>query len=153
MKIRTATLDDSAAIRNLVFNILEEYGLKADPESTDADLENIELAYIQAGGAFDVLENESGELIGSVGLYPLMRGRCELRKMYLSKTCRGQGMGKALLEHALQRARELGFHQVELETASVLKEAIYLYKRYGFKPLNREHLCGRCDQAYFLELA
>ena len=36
--------------------------------------------------------------------------------------------GEALLEHALARAKEIGFRRMVLETASVLKEAIALYR-------------------------
>jgi putative acetyltransferase len=77
---------------------------------------------------------------------------CELRKMYLQRDYRGRGYGKQLLEHALAQAQELGFRQITLETASVLKEAIRLYERYGFVPYTPAHLSPRCDQAYVLEL-
>ena len=77
---------------------------------------------------------------------------CELRKMYLHRDYRGKGHGKWLLEHALAEARRLGFKSVTLETASVLKEAIRLYERYGFQPCRPAHLSPRCDQAYILEL-
>jgi hypothetical protein len=39
-----------------------------------------------------------------------------------------------------------------LETASALKEAIALYKSYGFAEYTPDHLSSRCDQAYMLEL-
>jgi putative acetyltransferase len=54
------------------------------------------------------------------------------------------------MEFALSKAKELG--RVILETASPLKEAIGLYKRYGFKEFNPEHLSARCDQAFELYL-
>ena len=75
-------------------------------------------------------------------------GLCELRKMYLHPEERGKGIGKRLLEHALFKAKELGFKKVMLETASELKEAIGLYRKYGFEPFEAEHLSTRCDQAF-----
>jgi len=57
-----------------------------------------------------------------------------------------------LLDHALARATALGFSRVELETATVLREAISLYEGCGFRPYASEHLSARCDTAYFLEL-
>jgi putative acetyltransferase len=77
---------------------------------------------------------------------------CELRKMYLHRDYRGKGHGRGLLEHALAEARRLGFRNVTLETASVLKEAIHLYEHYGFQPCQPTHLSPRCDQGYMLEL-
>ncbi|MBT8493009.1 MAG: GNAT family N-acetyltransferase, partial [Deltaproteobacteria bacterium] len=77
---------------------------------------------------------------------------CELRKMYLDSAMRGRGLGKRLLEHALSRARELGFRVVELETAAPLESAIALYQRYGFRPLEEAPSTPRCDQMMVLDL-
>jgi putative acetyltransferase len=151
-KLRTATNADGGQIRDLVYAVLEEYGLKPDPESTDADLADIEQAYFASGGAFYVLEDRNGSIIGACGLYRIDERTCELRKMYLHRDYRGQGLGKRLLEDALIQARRRGFTRVVLETASVLKEAIALYQTYGFTPHEPDHMSARCDQAYILEL-
>lgn len=143
---------DQLQIKNVVFSVLTEYGLKPDPGDTDSDLDNIETHYLRSGGAFDVIESFDGSILGTGGLFPLADGACELRKMYLSKQARGKGLGKKLLRRLLHRAKELGFRRVELETASVLKEAIVLYKSFGFKELHKDHLPCRCDQAFVLEL-
>lgn len=135
-----------------MFTVLGEYGLQPDPDGTDADLEDLERSYFARGGTFRVLQEEDGSIVGAYGLYPLEKHTCELRKMYLRRPHRGRGLGKLLLEDALTRARQLGFTTVTLETASVLKEAIALYKRYGFVPCPSAHLAARCDQAYVLEL-
>lgn len=150
--IRPATRHDRTAIRNLVFGVLAEYGLQPDPEGTDSDLDDIETIYQLSGGCFDVLLNASGQIIGTVGLFPLSREVCELRKMYLSSTARGQGHGRRMLEHALATATARGFTRITLETASVLIEAIALYERYGFRRCAAGHLAARCDSAYELDL-
>jgi putative acetyltransferase len=147
MTLREATNADTPAIRDLVFGVLESCGLKADPATTDNDLENIEQNYLQSGGAFTVLE-EAGRIVGSYGLLRIDDDECELRKMYLHAEYRGRGLGKQLLEHALERAKQLEFRAIRLETASVLKEAIALYRAYGFEPYAASHLSARCDQAY-----
>jgi len=152
-RLRRATNADCKPVRTLVFTVLGEYGLKPDPDGTDADLGDIEQSYFASGGTFRVLEEDDGSIVGAYGLYPVEGRTCELRKMYLRRTHRGRGLGRLLLEDALACARELGFATVTLETASVLKEAIALYKRYGFVPCPSDHLAARCDQAYTLELA
>jgi putative acetyltransferase len=150
--LRPATNADAPAVRELVFGVLREYGLKPDPAETDADLEDIEASYLARGGSFHVLEAADGTLIGSVGLYPLADGTCELRKMYLARAARGHGLGKRLLDHALRTARARGYRRVVLETALVLKEAIALYQRYGFRPYQAAHRSSRCDQTFELDL-
>ena len=152
LRLRVANNSDCEYIANLVFGVLGEYGLKPDPASTDADIKDIESSYFGRGGTFLVLEAEDGSIVGAYGLYPLQEHTCELRKMYLHKAYRGRGMGKLLLDDALAKARQLGFTKMVLETASVLKEAIALYKSYGFAEYAPDHLSSRCDQAYSLEL-
>ena len=149
---RPATNEDRANVEDLVFGALAEYDLRADPDGTDADLRDIEGTYPAAGGAFDLLVEESGRVVGSVGLFRVSPSTCELRKMYLLRSARGQGLGRRLLEHALARVGGLGCTRVVLETASVLREAISLYVRYGFRPCVAEHLSPRCDTAYQLEV-
>ena len=149
---RPATNADRDAIVALVFGVLGEYGLSPDPATTDADLNDVERSYQASGGMFDVLLDADGTIVGTVGLFPVGNSTCELRKMYLLASCRGRGFGRRMLEHAIARARALGFSTVTLETASVLKEAIALYERHGFKPYTPPHLAQRCDQAYRLDL-
>jgi len=150
--IRSATNGDCDAIRELVFGVLHEHGLSPDPTSTDSDLNDVEKTYHQNGGCFDVLIDGNNAIIGSVAICRIEGHRCELRKMYLNSDYRGKGLGKKLALHGLMRARELGFHRVELETASVLRQAVALYSSLGFKPFDPEHLSARCDRAMYLDL-
>ena len=119
-KLRPATNKDCEAVTGLVYGVLKEYGLKPDPAATDTDLKNIQQSYFERGGAFFVLKDQNGTIIGAYGLYPLENQTCELRKMYLHKSHRGKGLGKFLLDSALEQAAELGFTRITLETASVL---------------------------------
>jgi len=151
-KFRRANNRDCPGIAELVFTVLREYNLEPDPESTDADLKDIEQSYLKSGGVFYVLEDKPGSIIGAYGLYPIDQAACELRKMYLHKSFRGEGLGKLLLEDALAKARRMGFEKVTLETASVLTEAISLYRSYGFVEYRPDHLSSRCDQAFLLQL-
>ena len=149
-RIRPATKADQAVVRALIFAILDEYGLEPAPRTTDKDLDDIEGFY--AGGIFDVLEIEDGKIIGTVGLKREGDGDCELRKMYLKAGYRGRGHGARLLKHAIAQARELGFSRIVLQTARVLEEAIGLYTKFGFEPIETHSMERRCDQALALTL-
>ena len=151
IKIRAATNADCGNVQNLVFGVLREYGLQPDLDGTDRDLADLETHYTKRGGIFELIENESGELLGTVGLYPVNTETIELRKMYFSKKLRGQGFGKKTLQRMIETARQLGYQKIYLETATVLKEAVALYEKFGFKPTAEKHT-PRCDAAYFIEL-
>jgi putative acetyltransferase len=132
--------------------VLDEYNLRPDPALTDADLENIEAAYLGRGGLFEVVVSPEGEIVGSVGLFPHNPRQIELRKMYLARSVRGRGLGKRLMERMIDKARALGFHEIVLETNSALREAGQLYRKFGFVPVVAQHLSERCDQAMALPL-
>jgi len=87
--IRLADNRDREKVTALVAQVLSEFGLPLDPEATDADLRDIEKNYLEAGGMFELIEDREGNLLGTVGLYPLDEETCELRKMYFVKSARG----------------------------------------------------------------
>jgi putative acetyltransferase len=150
--LREAVAADAPAIRTVVLTVLAEYGLSPSPSSTDADLDDIIGSYAGRGGLFRVIASSSDAVVGCGGLYPVDREEAEIRKMYLLKEARGHGLGRMLLNDLIAAARERGFERVVAETASVLKEAIALYKSSGFVPYPRANLPSRCDQAFVLAL-
>ncbi|MDH3494055.1 MAG: GNAT family N-acetyltransferase [Acidobacteriota bacterium] len=148
---RLATNADGERVRELVFGILDEYGLQPDIDGIDRDLFDIEKHYIGRGGVFEVLEDENGVIVGSVGLSPVDEDSIELRKMYFDPSIRGHGLGKKTLSRMIATAEALGFKKIVLETASPLIEAIGLYKSFGFQSVSAAHT-PRCDQAFALNL-
>jgi putative acetyltransferase len=150
--VRPAGNADGEQIRTLIYSVLAEYGLIPEPGGTDSDIEDVEKNYIGRGGVFEVLVDGSGKILGTAGLYPVDKEVVELRKMYFLPELRGQGRGKKTLTRMIERARELGFKKVYLETASQLKEAIGLYKSFGFIRTCDDIHTRRCDQAFYLNL-
>ena len=150
--IREATNCDCERVIRLVSRVLEEFQLPFEPDSKDADLADIERMYIEAGGVFEVIEDKSGRLLGTYGLFPLNDITCELRKMYFLPEIRGIGLGHEVLDRAVAHARRLGFKTIVLETISVLERAIHLYTRFGFVPTTLEHPNARVDQRFVFEL-
>lgn len=153
IRARAATNRDGERVRALVFGVLAEYGLRPAPATTDADLSDIEANYPARGGVFELFEDEQGNLLGTVGLYPVDAATCELRKMYFVAAVRGKGLGRYVLGRTVEQARRLGFKRIVLETASVLEAANHLYTRFGFRPMRHEHPSDRADRAYYFDLS
>lgn len=152
LNIRTASNEDIPSIKKLVFGVLKEFDLLPAPETTDADLNDIEGNYLRPGGLFEVIENHDGHLMGTVGVFPVDSKTCELRKMYFAPEVRGSGLGKFILRRVIDRAKELGFARVVLETSSKLPAAKRLYEGFGFQPFVADHPSPRSDQSYRLDL-
>ena len=117
----------------------------------DKDLLDIRRSYLDSGGRFRILVNETG-VIGMYGLFNEGNGTVELRKMYLDPAWKGMGFGKLLLADAIDLARDAGFTRMSLETNSVLREAIGLYRKFGFVDVESSPLASRCDLAMAMDL-
>ena len=151
IQLRDYKQGDEVAVFRILKDVLATYNLDANPAATDKDLSDISKSYIKSGGIFRIVEVD-GEIVGSYGLYPLSNKVCELRKMYLLPSYQGHGIGKILMDEALDLAREKGFEEIVLETNSVLTRAKRLYEKYGFQDYEPEHLSDRCDGAMRLKL-
>jgi ribosomal protein S18 acetylase RimI-like enzyme len=57
---------------------------------------------------------------------------CWLEDLYVAPEARGLGLGRALVQRTLDRARERGCHRVELDTNEDNHQAIGLYRSLGF---------------------
>ena len=75
-----------------------------------------------------------GRLVGTGALKHLDDGHAELKSMRTAASVRGQGVGRAVLEHILGQAVDLGYQRISLETGSqpFFEPAHQLYLRYGF---------------------
>jgi len=151
-RLRRFAEGEESAIFDIIKNVLADYGLKTNPEVTDADLKDIEANYFEKGGWFSVIESEENEIIGSYGLFNMGDSTCELRKMYLLPEYQGYGLGKTMMSDAIIRARKFGFEKMVLETNSKLTKATKLYEKYGFSKYEPAHLSDRCDFAMELDL-
>ena len=71
--------------------------------------------------------------IGCVGLKPLTPGVGEVKRVFVSRTARGRGVGLALFEAVEQRARERGYDALRLDTGG--DDALALFRAAGFEPI------------------
>lgn len=60
----------------------------------------------------------------------------ELAKLAVDPCVRGKGIGVRLCEAAVNKARELGARKIFLESNTLLKPAVHIYKKMGFKELS-----------------
>jgi GNAT superfamily N-acetyltransferase len=59
-------------------------------------------------------------------------GDCLLEDLYVDEAARGAGLGRALVEATLDRARARGCRRVELDTNERNDAALRLYGHFGF---------------------
>jgi molybdopterin-guanine dinucleotide biosynthesis protein A/ribosomal protein S18 acetylase RimI-like enzyme len=116
-----------AGFRTLVSETLREFGFEPDPE-IDPDLAD-------PGGAYESLwvAVADGDVVGSIALRELTPIERQLKRMYLRPDQRGRGLGRRLLETALEHARADGVSLISLDTSERMEAARSLYEAYGFR--------------------
>lgn len=99
------------------------------------DLDDPDGRVLATGGHIFMAEVEGPdgpEVLGTCSLVAERDGAFELAKMAVAPDARGRGVGRALGEAAIARARELGAPRVELLSNTVLAPALRLYRALGF---------------------
>ena len=79
-----------------------------------------------------LLANEDEHYIGAVGLRELEPGVAEMKRMFVLHEYQGKGVGKALTESFVAKAKELGYRSIKLDSIRSLGNALKLYRKFGF---------------------
>ncbi len=133
LRIRAYVPGDEPAIEAVIRSVFEEHDFLYEPEGYNADVSRIAEEYL-AGGGFWVLA-DGDRIVGTVAIKRLTEERCELYRLYLLPEFRGSGQGMRLLRHAVDEAKRLGFHEMEIWSDKVLTLAHRLYTRIGARSI------------------
>lgn len=136
VRIRRCGPADLTAVRALVASVLTEFGFAHAVGGVERDLAEIDERYRGERAGFWVADDE-GEVVGTVAIRPKEGRTCELKRLYLSPTRRGAGLGQRLYEHAERFAREAGYDTIWLDSSRRFARAHKLYERNGFTLIER----------------
>jgi ribosomal protein S18 acetylase RimI-like enzyme len=136
IEVRVAPAADAATFGRL----LHKFNLEFDEETPDPDVIAERAAPLMASGEMAVLfvgEAPDGfsQLRFRSSLCRAARGAC-LDELYVVPERRRNGLGRALLEAAMEHARARGADHIELNTSEADTAALNLYESPGFS--NRE---------------
>lgn len=122
-------------------------------EESDRKMLNDPQGYILDKGGAIIIAEMDGKTIGTCALIKMQSKTYELAKMAVSPEAQGQKIGWKIGVATIEKAKELGADTIYLETNSVLKPAISLYRKLGFK--DAEGYCSpyaRCNVQMELKL-
>src|ERR1700728_4198033 len=109
-------------------------------EEKDQEVLNDPVGHILRLGGSIFMAVQEGTAIGTCALLPMKDGAFEVAKMTVAEKCRGQGIGKRLLSHAIDYAEGIGARRLYLETNDRLTNAIHVYESLGFRHLPKERV-------------
>ena len=97
-------------------------------------------AYILDKSGYIAIALLDNEPVGTCALMKMDNGQFdfELAKMAVSPKAQGLGIGYQLGLKVIEKAKELGATKIFLESNTILKPAIQLYKKLGFNEI--EHI-------------
>lgn len=148
IEVRPVAAGDVPEVLALVRDVLAEFKLEFGKGSaTDEELHHLPGSYTERGGQFWVARRE-GRLVGTCGMFPLSSTMIELRKMYLLPDARGLGIGKRLLDVALELAYAKRATHVVLDTIHEMTRAIAFYEANGFVRDDAHIRGARCSRGY-----
>lgn len=115
----------------------------ADLYEIDHPMENI----IDKGGHIFIAVLD-GEPVGSFAMMKSKNPKYdyELVKFAVNPDIQGKGIGKKLISHCIEKARQLGAKHLFLESNRKCAAAVHLYRKFGFHEIPIEHTdYARCD--------
>lgn len=138
IEIRSIQPKDNAALAVIIRNALAEFGANK-PGTVFFDPTTDALSQLfETPGSFYLVAVAGDQLLGGAGIFPsagLPAGVAELVKMYLHKDARGKGLGRLLIDRCLEKAKQMGYKSIYLETMPELSKAVTVYEKFGFQYL------------------
>jgi ribosomal protein S18 acetylase RimI-like enzyme len=106
------------------------------PGALPPTLEHLQRVVASPANTVFVARDDRGALVGSLTLTIFMTPGGTIgwiEDVVVDEAARGRGIGEALVQAGVARARALGARQIDLHSGNHRQAAIRLYQRVGFK--------------------
>ena len=119
-------------VRHLFLDYAKSLGFSLCFQNFDHELATLPGHYAPPRGRL-LLAEYKGQLAGCVALREFEAGICEMKRLYLCPAFRGKGLGRAMAEHLIAEARQIGYTRMRLDTVEpVMPDAVAMYRKMGF---------------------
>ncbi len=142
MRLRKIEETDNRIIAGIIRSNLKAVGLDIPGTAYyDESLDNLSEYYLEDPQKrfYYIATDDEGKVIGGVGIADirLFDDCAELQKLYLSDESKGKGLSPIMMKAAEDKALELGYKRIYLETHTTLEAAIRLYEKLGYKSIEK----------------
>ncbi|QCX39678.1 GNAT family N-acetyltransferase [Aureibaculum algae] len=122
-------------------------------EDHDSDVLENAKEYIIDNGGFIFFALINNKIAGTVALMNEKEG-FELSKMAVIPEFQGFKIGQQLMHYCIDFAKNKGWKKLIIYSSTILENAIYIYRKFGFKEVELEKDCPylRSDIKMVLEL-
>lgn len=152
LQITSVKPEDNLGLAKMIRGVFDEYQAPtAGTVYVDPTTDHLSDLFQTENSVLFVAKDNEGEIVGCCGLYPtdnLPKDYVELVKFYIGNSARGTGLGRKFLELCYEKATEMGYTHLYLESIPAFAKAISIYEKQGFitldKPLGNSGHNG-CD--------
>lgn len=144
LQIRNAHADERPTMQQITIDAYSEYAAIMPATAWQEYRANILATVGEDETAERIVALHEGRIVGSVLLYPaglIIQGPTdepitlpapEVRLLAVPPINRQHGIGAALLEECINRARAVGMNVITLHTTDMMQTAMQMYERRGF---------------------
>lgn len=151
LTIRPAIASDNSRIRDIVQTSLGDFGIVVEFDGLDAAIGNA--GFPESKNTIELVAVYAGEICGCVAVQEIDQHQGKLFGFHVDHQLRGKGIGRALLTHALGKARQLGYTGLHLDTWDNMHSAIRLYESLGWIAAPDPAPESGANRAYFLDIS
>jgi GNAT superfamily N-acetyltransferase len=130
---------DSPELWAVARRLVEEYAASLNVDLSYQDfqheLDSLSEMYGPPGGCY-LMARQGDVFLGGVGLRRLTPTDCEMKRLYVTPSGRGTGVGRTLAQGVVWEARRLGYERMLLDTLPTMTYAQALYRSMGFQPID-----------------
>ena len=144
------TKEHLVIVRELFLEYATSLGFSLCFQDFDEELAELPGEYASPDGCL-ILAMEETNAVGCVALRKIDNGICEMKRLYVKSSSRGEGVGRKLVKAIIEEAEKIGYTKMRLDTVPAMKETIALYCSMGFyeiKPYRENPTVG----ALYMEL-
>ena len=142
--------EDLNEVKKLFGDYASSLEISLDFQDFDQELFRLPGDYSPPDGSLLIASWEE-EVAGCVALRKFANGICEMKRLYTKPQFRGLGIGRALCEAIIARARRIGYERMRLDTLPSMETARGLYASLGFKEIE-PYRYNPIEGAHFMEL-
>jgi GNAT superfamily N-acetyltransferase len=133
--IDTAGPADLAIVREMLQEYAAWLAIDLSFQDFTSELRDLPGAYAPPGGDL-FMARLDGQPAGMAAFRAWSGGGAEMKRLFVRPSARGAGVGRALVDHVIDRARAAGYRRIVLDTLPIMRDAQRLYEQVGFRDVS-----------------
>jgi len=137
--IEIASPEQIDELRELTKQLVEGFGQKFEPKRFDWGISRRLYDPLQRHGILIAKDEEKDEIIGMIiaelRIDPFGTSEGYIKQVFLKEEYRSKGIGKQLLEAALEHLRRIKVEKVKVNIKEQAKDAAKIYEKMNFKKI------------------